>query len=69
MAASGSAQVKRGYYLDHISAFDLWHLFASATEHGREQWWQPKGSRRRAAGGFSGSRGLQPTPPNYRELS
>jgi phenylacetate-coenzyme A ligase PaaK-like adenylate-forming protein len=41
MAASGSAQVKRGYYLDYISAFDLWHLFAAARKCGREQWWQP----------------------------
>ena len=41
MAASRSAQVKPGYYLDCISAFDLWHLFAAARERGREQWRQP----------------------------
>jgi phenylacetate-CoA ligase len=42
MSASGSAQVKRGYYLASISAFDLWHLFAAARKRGREQWWQPE---------------------------
>ncbi len=42
MSASSTAQVKRGYYLASISAFDLWHLFAAARERGREQWWPPE---------------------------
>jgi hypothetical protein len=68
MAASGSAQVKRGYYLDSISAFDLWHLFAAARERGREQWWQPERIAETRARRLQRLAEAAAHTPRYREL-